>query len=598
MLTLLARGSVRSFLSLCIGGILSCQTSSLSSSSTSPADLVIVDAQVWTGAARNTDNQRAEAIAVKDGVIMAVGDRAQVERLVGPHTTTLSLPGRLVLPGFIDGHVHPLGAGRQHHGCSLQEAKTVDDVLAKVRACHVAERDPAAFVSGRGFDLSLFAAANPHKRLLDAVSRDRPLYFRGADGHSGWANSAALALAGITKDTPDPPHGKIERDPDGTPSGTLREDAIDLVERHLPEPTLEQDVESLRWAVAKLSSVGITSVMDAGVDERRLEAYLALARAGGLDIDVVACIVVDPGDPRAALTEAQTLRRRFDGQHPRLRVTATKIYLDGVLEGETAALLQPYHTHSDHRGNLNATAAQLNETVALLEADGFQVHMHVIGDAAARTALDAYAHARAMHHDDDRRGTLAHLQLVDPVDYARFAQLGVIVNAQSLWAYPDTYIVDINTPQVGKERVARMYQWGSLHRAGARIVGGSDWPVSSEDPLEAIEVMVRRQDPSKTDGPTLGVQEELDLDTALRAYTREAAFLLHDEARRGQLAPGFAADLVVVDTDIRATAPIVIDEAGVWMTLKDGVVVFSRDPAVTRRGHKSIDGSFGDSHAR
>ncbi len=569
---------VSSLVSLCS---LSCQTTTTSSSSAA-ADLIIVDAQVWTGTVEDDRVAAQEAIAVKDGVIVAVGDRASVQGLAGPTTKTLSLPGRLVLPGFIDGHVHPLGAGRQHQGCSLQEEKTVDDVLKKIRACHDAASDPRAFVSGRGFDLSLFADANPHKRLLDEISRDRPLYFRGADGHSGWANSAALALAGLTKDTPDPPRGKIERDVDGTPSGTLREDAIELVERLVPEPSLDEDVAALRWAVKRLSAAGITSVMDAGVDERRLEAYVALARAGGLDVDVVGCIVVDPADPQGALKEARSLRRRFDGQHPRLRVTATKIYLDGVLEGETAALLQPYHTHSDHKGSLNATAAQLNETVALLEADGFQVHMHAIGDAAVRAALDAYAHARAVHHDVDRRGTIAHVQLVDPADSARFQALGVIVNAQGLWAYPDTYIVDINTPQVGPERVARMYPWGSLRRAGARIVGGSDWPVSSEDPLESIEVMVRRQDPQKMAGPTLGVAEELDLDTALAAYTREAAFLVRHEGSRGQIALGFAADLVVLDADIRAGRAAAIDEASVWLTLKDGVVVFSREAALAR----------------
>jgi predicted amidohydrolase YtcJ len=550
---------------------ISCQTAPPPSP---PADLVIVDARIWTGGSADEGPGEAEAVAVRNGVVVAVGDRAAVQGLIGPTTTTLSLPGRLVLPGFIDGHVHPLGAGRQHFGCSLQDEKTVDEVLARIRGCHAAASDPEAFVFGRGFDLSLFKDANPHKRLLDEISATRPLYFRGADGHSGWANSAALALAGITKDTPDPVNGKIERDVDGTPSGTLRESAIELVEAHLPKPTLDEDVRALRWAVERLSAVGITSIMDAGVDERRLEAYLALARAGGLDVDVVACIVVDPADPATALREARTLRDRFDGQHPRLRVKATKIYLDGVLEGETAALLHPYDTHPEHKGSINATPAQLNETVALLEADGFQVHMHVIGDAAARAALDAYAHARGIHHDADRRGTLAHLQLVDASDHARFAQLGIIVNAQSLWAYPDTYIVDINTPQVGPARVARMYPWGSLRRAGARIVGGSDWPVSSENPLDAIEVMVRRQDPSKEDGPRLGEGETLDIDTALRAYTREAAFLLHDETRRGRLAPGFAADLVVLDADVRSGAPAAINDATVRFTIKDGVVVF------------------------
>lgn len=534
---------------------------------------MIVDATVWTGQDGQPGSIADRAIAVRDGTIVKVGDRATVMALAGAKTETLSLPGRLVLPGFIDGHVHPLGAGRQHLGCSLQEEKSVDAVLAKARACHEATKDKGGIVAGRGFDLSLFPDANPHRRLLDGISAERPIYFRGADGHSGWANTAALALAGVTKDTPDPPRGKIERDPDGTPSGTLREDAIDLVEKHLPEPTLDEDVGALRWAVERLSAAGITSVMDAGIDERRAEAWLALGEKGGLDVDVVGCVVVDPADPQKALTEARALRERFHGKHPRLRMGAAKIYLDGVLEGETAALLEPYHTHPEQKGSLNATPAQLQETVALLEKDGFQVHMHVIGDAAARAALDAWAGA-GQTGAEKRRGTLAHLQLVHPDDYRRFADLGVVVNAQSLWAYPDSYITDINTPQVGQGRVDRMYPWGSLARAGARVVGGSDWPVSSEKPLDAIEVMVRRQDPDQATGPVLGKDEQLGIDAALGAYTTDAAFLLYDEARHGRIAEGLAADLVVLDTDVTTAPATDINRARVLFTLKAGQVVY------------------------
>lgn len=537
------------------------------------ADLVIVDASLWTGSATDGGTVTGRALAIRGGAIVKVGERAEVLALAGPRTETLSLPGRLVLPGFIDGHVHPLGAGRQHLGCSLQEEKSVEAVLAKARACHEASKAKGGFVAGRGFDLSLFPDANPHRRLLDGISAERPIYFRGADGHSGWANSAALALAGVRKDTPDPPRGKIERDADGTPSGTLREDAIDLVEKHLPEPTLDEDVGALRWAVQQLSAAGITSVMDAGIDERRAEAWLALGEKGGLDVDVVGCVVVDPAEPQKALAEARALRERFHAKHPRLRMGAAKIYLDGVLEGETAALLEPYHTHPEQKGALNATPAQLQETVALLEKDGFQVHMHVIGDAAARAALDAWAGAGQVS-GAERRGTLAHLQLVHPDDYRRFAELGVIVNAQSLWAYPDSYITDINTPQVGQGRVDRMYPWGSLARAGARVVGGSDWPVSSEDPLDAIEVMVRRQDPDQATGPVLGKDEQLGIDAALGAYTRDAAFLLYDEAKRGRIVEGLAADLVVLDADITAAPTADINHARVLFTLKDGKVVY------------------------
>ena len=443
--------------------------------------------------------------------------------------------------------------------------------------------DKGGFVTGRGFDLSLFPGANPHRRVLDEVVGDRPAYFRGEDGHTGWANTLALKAAGITAETKDPAHGVIERDADGTPSGALREDAIELVEVLLPKPTLNDDVAALRWAVTELHKVGITSIMDAGVDERRLEAYDVLAQEGALPLDVVACVVVDPATPKESLTLAQGLRARFDAAstgRSRLRVRATKIYLDGVLEGETAALLQPYLNHKDphHTGSINATQAQLNETVALLEGDGFQVHMHVIGDAAVRAALAAYAHARGVHGKTDLRGTLAHLQLIDDADLPRFKALGVSANAQSLWAYPDTYIVDINTPQVGQARVDRMYPWGSLAAAGARVVGGSDWPVSSHNPLDAIEVMVTRKDPRKPSDKALGRtktrDEALTRDQALHAYTTEGAHLLRQEAVRGVIAVGQRADLAVFDRDLATIPAEELNAATVIMTIKDGAVVF------------------------
>ncbi len=540
------------------------------SSGAGGADLVITDAIVWTG---QSDQADASAIAIKDGVIVAVGDSDAIAAFVTDTTEKRSLPGRFVMPGMIDGHVHPLGAGRQNAGCSLQGQKTVDAILEKVKSCHESTIAAGGFVSGRGFNLSLFPQANPHKRLLDGITGDRPSYFRGEDGHSGWANSAALKLAGISKDTPNPEHGVIERDPDGEPSGTLREDAVELVEKLIPPPTLAQDLDNLRWAMAQVSALGITSIMDAGVDERRLEAYAALADAGELHADVSACVVVNPAKPDEAVAEARKMRERFSG-HPRLKVNAIKIYLDGVLEGETAALLAPYHTHPEQQGAINATQDQLNESVTKLEAAGFQVHMHVIGDAAVRAALDAYAASHAAQGDLGLRGTLAHLQLVHPDDYARFKALDVSVNAQSLWAYPDTYILDINLPQVGQERVDRMYPWGSLARAGAMVVGGSDWPVSSLNPLDAAEVMVRRQDPDAATGPVLGKDENLSKIDALRAYTSAAAVLLRDEARIGTLAVGKAADIIVLDSDILSGDASAINAAKVLLTLKDGKVVY------------------------
>jgi len=430
-----------------LGGACASTSPSGTASSSSAADLVLRGGVVWTGV---PGAPPASALALRGDRIVAVGDDNAVAALVGHATRVVELRGRMVVPGLHDGHVHPLGGGRQERGCTLAGLGTVDALLQKVRSCAAATTDTQAFVHGRGWNLSLFANANPHKQLLDDVVGDRPAYFRGEDGHSGWASSKALRLAGITKATANPAHGVIERDASGEPTGTLRESAMDLVEALLPEPTLDDDLASLRLALLRLREQGITSIMDAGTDERRLQAYKALADSGELTARVVGCTVVDPAQGVEAVTALVTgLRARFAG-HPLLRPTCAKIYLDGVLEGETAALLAPYDDHPEHKGSITATPAQLDDAVAALEALGVQVHMHVIGDAAARAALDAYAKSRARNGDRDLRPTLAHLQLVDVADHPRFAALGVVVNAQSLWAYPDTYIRDINTPRWGR----------------------------------------------------------------------------------------------------------------------------------------------------
>jgi hypothetical protein len=548
------------------------------SSAPAPADVALVGGTVWTGV---PGAARATALALRGDRIVAVGTDDDVRAFVGADTRVVPLKGRLVLPGLHDGHVHPLGAGRQERGCSLQGLLSVDAIVAKVKSCADATKATGGFVQGRGWNLSLFANANPGKAILDAVVPDRPAYFRGEDGHSGWANSKALALAGITKATKDPANGVIERDQRGEPSGTLRESAMDLVEHLLPAPTLDDDVDALKFALGRLAEHGITSIMDAGTDERRLQTYKLLADRGDLHVRVVGCTVVDPAEGvDKVMALATDLRARFSG-HPLLRPTCAKIYLDGVLEGETAALLSPYDDHAGHKGSTTATPEQLNAAVTALERAGIQVHMHVIGDAAARAALNAYEQSRNNGAPDDLRPTLAHLQLVDAADHARFAGLGVVVNAQSLWAYPDTYIRDINTPQVGLARVQRMYPWGSLQKAGAVVVGGSDWPVSSLSPFDALEVMLTRQDPAENGGPVLNAAERLDSDTALRAYTTAGAFLLHHEGDVGTLVVGKAADVVVLDRDITAVAPTDINATRVDLTIAAGRVVFERAATTT-----------------
>ena len=566
------------------------------------ADLVLRGGAVYT---LDEQRSRAQAIAVDDGRIVAVGTDAELARFVGAATEVVDLGGRMVLPGFHDAHAHPIAGGMDALACSLVDARSVEAILARVREC-ASSGDDGEWLVGAGWDLSLFPAANPHRSLLDAIESDRPILLGGADGHSAWVNSKALALAGIDRSTPDPPKGVIERDATtGEPSGTLRESATSLVARLVPEPTDDARRAGLRHALRLAASLGITSVIDPVVSGADRRVYEAADAAGELTVRVLACeqpeeLAVDyagiGGDggaavegPHAAPTDSSAgagaaARReaaalppgaaRDHQARPRVRTGCLKIFVDGVLEGETAALLEPYHGPRRHRGTLHVEPAALAEAVTRYDARGIQVHLHTIGDRAVRVALDAVEAARRANGPGDARHHLAHLQLVHPDDHPRFAALDVTATFQALWAYPDSYIEGINLAQVGRERVDRMYPIGSLGRAGARIAGGSDWPVTSLDPLLAIEVALTRQDPAGGDADVLNAGERVDLDTLLAAYTRNGAWLMRQEAETGSIAVGKAADLVVLERDLFALPPDEVGEVRVVRTIVDGETVY------------------------
>jgi predicted amidohydrolase YtcJ len=527
------------------------------------ADLLLIHGRVYTV---ESAQPWAEAVAVRDGRIVAVGSSEDLAARYDARSTR-DLGGQMLLPGFHDAHVHPEGAGVELALCNLNEAATVDAIVAKVRAC--VETTPGdGWIVGGGWNLSLFPEAHPRKELLDAITTVRPIVLTGADGHSSWVNSKALELAGITADTPNPTHGIIERDrATGEATGTLRESAQGLLRAVVPSPTMAEREAGLARALDVLNGFGVTSFVDASVDGQNLDVYRALLSRGELSAKVVASVeasvegldaLVQPGDR---------------GSASRLRVDAVKFFLDGVLEGETAALLEPYIGRDGAAGQLNVEPDVLAERVRALDARNVQVHMHAIGDRAVRAGLDAIEAARVANGDRDNRHHIAHLQLIDPTDYPRFAALGVLPNFQSLWAFPDAYITDVNLPVVGEARVDRMYPIGSLHRAGARIVGGSDWSVSSANPLLAIETAVRRQDPEGAVAGVLNAAEAVPLETMLAASTINGAFLMHQENDTGSISVGKAADLVVLDRDLFAIPAEDLSEAKVVATYLDGVLV-------------------------
>lgn len=538
---------------------------------TPAADLVIRNARIYT---QNPEQPEASSVAVVDGAIVAVGDDAATAMFVADSTRVIDAEQGMLLPGLHDAHVHPLSSGAALLGCSLSDAASEEAILQGLQACATDTADDEWLV-GLDFNLGLFPNGNPNKASLDALFPERPVYLAAADGHSAWVNSRALALAGITADTPNPPQGVIERDPaTGEATGTLRETAQALVSDLLPETAPEDDIAALRAAVAFMHSKGITSFIDAAVGEQHWRAYRSLAAAGDLRARVRTSLThgtfsQHPGDEFDAV-----LARRGEYAGEQVNTDAVKLFVDGVLEGETAALVTPYLGDDPHRGEINFDPEELKDIVTRLDAMGLQVHVHAIGDRGVRIALDAFEAARARNGERDNRHHIAHLQLVHPEDIPRFAELNVSTTFQALWAYPDSYITEINLPAVGAERVDRMYPVRSLQRAGARIVGGSDWSVSSVNPLDAIETALRRQDPDSIVEGTLNAAESVTLGTMLAAYTRNAAWLMHQEDTVGSIEVGKRADLVMLDRDLYRIPVEDINTTAVRMTLFDGEVVY------------------------
>jgi hypothetical protein len=527
------------------------------------ADLLLVGGRVYTV---DPAQPWAEAVAVRDGRIVGVGTNAALrERFAA--AATRELGGKLVLPGLHDAHVHPESSGRELVLCDLNGLMSVTAIVAKVREC-VATTPGDGWIRGGGWNLGLFPEANPHKEVLDEIAPDRPVALTGEDGHSMWVNSRALAAAGIDAHTPNPRHGVIERDRrTGEATGTLRESAQGLVGRVMPQPSAQEREEGLARGLGVLNANGVTSLIDASVDRENLAAYRALLARGELMAKVVASV-------EAHADDLDTLVRPDDrATGSRLRVDAVKFFLDGVLEGETAALLEPYIGRNGAAGELNFDAKELAQRVTALDARGVQVHMHAIGDRAVRAGLDAIAAARAANGPHDNRHHVAHLQLIDSADHPRFAALDVSANFQALWAYPDVYITDVNLPAVGPERVERMYPIASLEQAGARIVAGSDWSATSPNPFLAIETALRRQDPTGAVPGVLNANEAVSLETMIAAYTINGAFVMHQEADTGSIEVGKAADLIVLDRDLFAIAPEQIGDATVVATYLDGVLV-------------------------
>ena len=551
-------------------------------SANGPADLVFVNGAVYTvDAARRW----AQAVAVKDGRIAAVGTEGDVDDLVGSTTEVIDLRGRMLLPGFQDAHVHPPASGVDMLQCELHDLWGLDAYRDRIR--EYAETHPdVEWILGGGWAMDVFPGGTPTKDVLDEIVPDRPVYLPNRDGHSGWVNSKALKIAGITRDTPDPRDGRIERDELGEPSGTLHEGAQSLVADHAPEPTTEEWEQGLVAAQSYLHSLGITAWQDAivGGSYPTLDAYLAVAGRGELTARVVGALWWDRHRGLEQIPELMEQRGR--GPVGRFAPTSIKIMVDGVCENFTAAVLDPYldaHGHpTDNRGISFVDPELMKEAVTRLDAEGFQVHFHALAERAVREALDAVEAARVANGSNDHRHHLAHIQIVHPDDIPRFRELGAVANAQALWAAHESQMDDLTIPFLGEPRWTWQYPFGSLVRAGAVLAMGSDWSVSSTDPLEEMHVAVNRVMPEdypyKVESREIFLPDErIDLATAIAGFTIGSAYVNHLDEVTGSIEVGKYADLAVVDRNLFAHPPQEIADAKVVLTLVEGERVFAAD---------------------
>ena len=546
------------------------------------ADLAFVNGRVYTV---DAERRWAGAVAVSRGQIVAVGTDADVRELIGSRTEVVDLDGRLLLPGFQDAHVHPPSSGFEMLHCNLSEAYDVHDyerIVSEYASAHPGE----PWIVGGGWSMDLFPGGNPPKDILDRVVPDRPVYLMSRDGHSAWVNSRGFAIADVTRDTPDPVDGWIVRDAAGEPAGTVHEGAFVLVERHVPDPSLSDWVEGLLAAQRHLHALGITAWQDAivGGSYPTLDAYRKIAASGDLTARVVGALWWDRHRGIEQVDDLLLARER--GRVGRFAATTVKIMQDGVIENGTAAVLEPYldadGRPTGNRGTSFVEAEDLKAGVTRLDAEGFQVHIHAIGERAVREALDAFEAARGANGPNDQRHHIAHIQVVHPDDVPRFGELGVVANAQPLWAVNEGQMLHLTIPFLGPERSGWQYPFESLVRSGAVLAMGSDWSVSSANPLWEMHVAVNRTPPSAYEygggtGEPFLPDERIDLPTAMAGFTINSAYVNHLDDLTGSIEVGKRADLAVLDRDVFEHPVDEIADASVVLTFVDGERVYDAE---------------------
>lgn len=541
------------------------------------ADIVFLNGGIYTV---DAERSWAEAAAIRDGVIVVVGTNAEVRPLVGASTEVFDLGGHMAMPGMHDSHVHPLEGGYEQVYCNLWNAQGVDNIIGTLSLC--AKHHEGEWFNAVGLDVAVFGVDGPDKALLAGIADDKFIFVDDMGGHSALVNDKVLDLVGYDENTPDPLLGVIERRPGSNePSGFVRESARDAIDKLRPARDLATSKVAMRQAVQLMNSYGITSVYDVWVGEHEMQTYQLLEQSGELTVRVLGGII-DEGvfEKHSGQDFERLLRDRGDYESDLVSYNSIKIMVDGVFEGETAAVLEPYLTTGE-LGILNHRPDDLKQRVARYYDVGMQLHFHTMGDAAARAALDAieYARERGSEEHKELRHTLSHLGLIDPEDMLRFRELNAGASFTMVWGYENSWTTELNIPALGQQRVNRIYPILSVHDAGGVVLGGSDWNYGDLDPLLSIETGITRDDPfgpARQGASPVTFYERVDLATMIASYTINGAWQLQAEDISGSIEAGKRADLVVYDRNLFDISVADISEANVELTIFDGRVVYRR----------------------
>jgi len=539
-----------------------------------PAEVIIVHAKIFTA-----DEKRpwAQSLAVSKGRIVAVGTDDEVTRMRGIGTKMIDAGGKLVLPGFTDCHIHFLSGGLGLRRLNLEGAANVADIQSRLRK-YAAEHAGEEWIVGRGWNYAMFAPETlPNKKYLDEVVADRAVFLRAYDGHTSWANSKALALAGITKSTPNPANGEIVRDSQtGEPTGALKESASALVGKLVPKPDHVEQLNAVRAAIRWAVQNGITRVHSAGGDFEELDVLQELRNEGQLWIRFRIAYLLEPPELRPQdISAIENAWKKFHDDW--IEVNSAKFLLDGVVESHTAAMLEPYTDDESTKGSLFWDPEKYRAAVAELDKRGVQIYTHAIGDSAVRTALDAYESAAQKNRSRDRRHRVEHIETIAASDLPRFGALGVIASMQPLHSYPDEDTMEVWARNVGPERAGRAWAWRSIAEEGGQYAFGSDWPVVTLNPWQGIQTAVTRQTSDGKPADGFVRSQRLTVAQAVQGYTLNAAVAGHLERTEGSIEVGKVADMIIVDRNIFEISTGKIDQTKVVLTIAGGRIVYEAE---------------------